>query len=62
MWIRIKHSYNSDQMDYVGNHTMGVICDGDTNEKIIIFGGIQNHVEAPLAPQSDSESTSGEKT
>jgi len=33
-------------MDYIGNHTMGVITDGDSFEKIIIFGGIQNVIKS----------------
>ena len=40
VWIKVKLSYNSDKLDYIGNHTMGVITDGESFEKIIIFGGI----------------------
>ena len=53
VWIRVKHSFNSDNFDYVGNHSMSVICDdNNTNEKIIIFGGIQNQVEAAQSDES----------
>jgi hypothetical protein len=45
VWIRVKHSYNSDKLDNIGNHTMGVLTDGDNFEKIVIFGGIQNVVK-----------------
>lgn len=40
VWIRIKYSYNSDKLDFVGNHTVGVMMDGSSYERIIIFGGI----------------------
>ena len=45
VWIKVKFSFNADKLDFIGNHTMGVITDGDQFEKIIIFGGIQNVVE-----------------
>lgn len=45
VWIRVKHSYNSDRLDCIGNHTMGVITDNEQYEKIVIFGGIQNVVQ-----------------
>jgi hypothetical protein len=44
VWIKIKFSFNSDKLDNIGNHTMGVITDSENYEKIIIFGGIQNNV------------------
>jgi len=50
VWIRLKFSYNSDKMEYINNHTMGVITDNEGFEKIIIFGGIQNQIRA--APDS----------
>lgn len=40
----MKYSYNSEKIDHIGNHTMGVISDGENFEKIIIFGGIQNEI------------------
>ena len=45
VWIRVKHSYNSDKLDSIGNHTMGVVTDNEQYEKIIIFGGISNVVK-----------------
>lgn len=45
VWIRVKHSYNSDNLNHVGNHTMGVITDGDSFERIIVFGGIENEIK-----------------
>jgi len=46
VWIRVKFSYNSDKLDYIGNHTVGVIVEGTQYERIIIFGGIQNVVQS----------------
>ena len=40
VWIKVKTSFNSDLLDHIGNHTMSAITDGDSFEKIIIFGGI----------------------
>lgn len=51
VWIKVKYSFNSDQLQNVGNQTMGVITDGIQFEKIIIFGGIQNDVNGNDAGQ-----------
>jgi len=40
VWIKVKFSFNSNKLDFIGNHTMGVLTDGDSFEKIVIFGGI----------------------
>ena len=40
VWIQVKYSFNSDRMDYIGNHCMSVISDGETYERVLIFGGI----------------------
>lgn len=45
VWIKLKFSYNSDKLDHINNHTMGVITDNESYEKIIIFGGIQNQIK-----------------
>lgn len=52
VWIRVKFSFNSDKLDFIGNHTMGVITDGDSFEKIIIFGGIQNVIKDNVKPDA----------
>ena len=44
MWIKVKHSYNSDALSHIGNHCMGMITDNASLEKILVFGGIQNEV------------------
>ena len=31
-------------MDYIGNHCLGVVCDGESYEKVLIFGGISNEI------------------
>jgi hypothetical protein len=46
VWIRVKYSYNSDKLDFIGNHTVGVMVEGTFYERIIIFGGIQNVVQS----------------
>lgn len=51
MWIRVKYSYNSDKLDYFGNHTVGVMVEGAQYERIIIFGGIQNVVQPAKSEQ-----------
>ena len=53
VWIKIKFSFNSDKLENIGNHTMGVITDSENYEKIIIFGGIQNNI-VPETQQVDS--------
>jgi len=45
VWINVKLTFNSDKLNHVGNHTMGVVTDGDNFERIIVFGGIQNEVQ-----------------
>ena len=45
VWIKVKFSYNSDKLDYIGNHSMSVITDGEQYEKIVVFGGIKNEVK-----------------
>jgi hypothetical protein len=42
MWLNVKLSVTSDNLDFVGNHCMTVVTDGDSYEKIIVFGGISN--------------------
>lgn len=51
VWINVKYSFNSDRMDFVGNHAMSVITDGDNYERVLIFGGICNTVKG-LKPSS----------
>ena len=31
-------------MDYIGNHCMSVITDGESYERVLLFGGISNTV------------------
>ena len=42
VWIRVKFAFNSDKLDYIGNHTVGVMTEAPNYERIVIFGGIQN--------------------
>ena len=44
VWLNVKYSINSDRMCPLGNHSMGVVSDGESYEKILIFGGIANQV------------------
>lgn len=43
-WINVKYNTYSSRLDFVGNHSMSVITDEET-EKIIVFGGIANKLE-----------------
>lgn len=54
MWIKLKFSFNSDKLDHINNHTMGVITDNESYEKIIIFGGIQNQIKTSSHSQSET--------
>jgi hypothetical protein len=31
-------------MDYIGNHCMSVITDGESYERVLLFGGISNTI------------------
>ena len=41
-WIEVKYIPSSEHLCRMGNHTMTVMSDGETYEKILIFGGITN--------------------
>ena len=41
-WIHIKYIPTSKKLCRIGNHAMTVMTDGESYEKIIIFGGINN--------------------
>ncbi len=45
VWIRVKYSFNSDRIENIGNHCMSVISDGQSYEKILLFGGITNFMK-----------------
>ena len=49
-WINVQYIPSSQKLCKIGNHAMTVMSDGETYEKIIIFGGISNF--------ASSESTS----
>ena len=42
-WIQVKYIPCSQRMCRIGNHSTTVVTDGETYEKILIFGGITNH-------------------
>jgi hypothetical protein len=54
VWIRVKHSVKSDKFDHIGNHSMGVLTDGEYYEKVVIFGGILNIVEKSEDGKADA--------
>lgn len=41
-WLRIKYIPKSQRLCRIGNHSTSVVSDGETFEKIMIFGGITN--------------------
>lgn len=44
VWLTVKYSINSDRIDHMGNHCMGVVSDNESYEKVLIFGGISNQI------------------
>jgi hypothetical protein len=44
VWLNVKYSINSDRIEYMGNHCMGVVSDNESYEKVLIFGGISNQI------------------
>ena len=48
VWLNVKYSVNSDEIDYLGNHCMSVVTDYESYEKVLIFGGISNSVGSSL--------------
>lgn len=44
VWLNVKYSVNSDRIAHMGNHSMGVVSDNESYEKVLIFGGISNEV------------------
>jgi len=42
-WVRVKYIPKSAKICMIGNHSMTVASDGQTYEKIFIFGGIANY-------------------
>ena len=43
-WINVKYVPSSQRICYIGNHAATVATDHETFEKVIIFGGITNHL------------------
>ena len=46
VWLSVKLSVFSEQLSFIGNHCMSLVCDDESYEKVLIFGGIQNTVES----------------
>jgi len=44
VWLNVKYSVNSDRIALLGNHSMGVVTDNESYEKVLIFGGISNKI------------------
>lgn len=42
-WQQVKYIPKSETLCRIGNHSMCVMSDGESYEKILIFGGINNH-------------------
>ena len=45
IWLEVKYSFDSERLSDVCNSSMTVISDYQ-QEKIIIFGGIENHIKS----------------
>ena len=55
VWIQVKNSWNSEKMDFVGNHCMSVVTDGESYERILLFGGITNVIKGASQPNSHQQ-------
>jgi len=44
VWLNVKYSVNSDRIALLGNHSMSVVTDNESYEKVLIFGGISNKI------------------
>lgn len=49
VWLNVKYSVNSERIEYMGNHAMGVVSDYESYEKVLIFGGISNTVDSSVS-------------
>lgn len=43
-WLQVKYIPSSPMLCLIGNHSMEVVTDGENYEKVLIFGGITNHL------------------
>lgn len=41
-WCNVKYTDPSERIDFVGNHCLAVVTDGDNFERMVMFGGINN--------------------
>ena len=48
-WMQVKYTDPSERLDYVGNHCLAVISDGDNWERMVMFGGICNYPSVDIA-------------
>lgn len=42
-WLQVKYTDPSEKLDFVGNHCLAVVTDGDNYERVVMFGGIYNY-------------------
>ena len=42
VWLNVKHSFDSEKINHMGNHCMGIVTDREAYERVLIFGGICN--------------------
>ncbi len=54
VWLQVKYSFDSERLSNVCNSSMTVISDYQ-QEKIIIFGGIENHIKSESQLKDESE-------
>lgn len=45
VWLSVKYSFDSERLENVCNSAMTVVCDNYQQERIILFGGVQNAVK-----------------
>ena len=44
-WLAVKYSVFSNRMDFTTNHSMAVVTDNESFEKILVFGGLANKID-----------------
>ncbi len=54
VWLQVKYSFDSERLSNVCNSSMTVISDYQ-QEKIIIFGGLENHIKSESQLKDENE-------
>ena len=61
-WIHVKYIPPSERLHRLGNHSMCVMTDGESYEKIFVFGGITHSRLAPVPTEAERQAKKAKKT